>query len=1091
MFEKSYIKHKILSKSIKDHNEKKAARDIEYIERLSDDTNILFRLYQESKSKRNQFKLKIYTLGEKIQLYKIMPLIDSMGFLAVDENVFQIDVKKSNQQIWIQDFSLYVEDRVTYNIDDIKHKIQDAFCTIFLNKLKNGALNQLILRAGIAWREVFLLNAYCKYLLQIKFEYSQGFIKSALVQNSASVKLIIQLFYCNFAPNHGTKEAADTIRNKIKTNLTRIINRSEYRVVKKLLELIDNTLRTNYFQTSSDGTYKDYISFKFNSSAIEDMPLPKPCAEIFVYSSRVEGIHLRGGKISRGGLRWSDRIEDYRTEVLSLMKAQVTKNSIIVPEGSKGGFLVQNADTFKTREEFTTEGIECYKTFLRGMLDITDNFVKGKIVKPKNTVCFDGDDPYLVIAADKGTASFSDTANKIAGEYNFWLGDAFASGGAAGYDHKKMGITSRGAWISVIEHFKHLNIDPSKQTFTVVGIGDMSGDVFGNGLLLSNKIKLIAAFNHIHIFIDPNPDSSISYKERKRLFKLSKSNWSDYNSKLISKGGAIFCRHAKVVKLSKEIKTLLNVKQNSMEPDCLIRHILKCKADLLWNGGIGTYVKAETELNEQIGNKSNDNVRVNAKDLNFAVVAEGGNLGFTQLGRVEYAFNGGLINTDFIDNSAGVDCSDHEVNIKIALDSAVMTKKLTKSERDKFLLTMQSEVSELVLKDNYMQTQNISVSASHTVESFESYVKLIEVLKETVDLDPVLEFLPNKMELSRRNQEKIGFSRPELSVLMAYGKRAVYKDLINSALPDDSFYKKFLISYFPSKMQTRFKDEILNHGLNREIITTSVANDLVNNTGIEFFHLAQNYTGLNGCDIVRAYSIVRHIFDLAKIESQILDIKNNEIRIEAFCTIRTFLQTAIYWFLRNKPHPLKVLNTIEEFSKGAATLMNKIDNFIRGSIKKEYKDKADYFVKKGVDSTVALKISKLKSLYSSMDIIVIANKTHTLLEEVAKIYFDLGERFYYNWLREKVDCLPRVGYWEKMLIKSLKDDIYDQQRELATKVAMTTVNQGEKKIDVWSAKHGREIRAFYEFIDSVRSMEDIGSAKLVVAIKQGNILINQ
>lgn len=1070
---------------------KNAVYDIEQIEKLSQIKNIIFNIYQEARCKRNHFKLKIYTYDDKLQLYKIMPVLDEMGFLTIDENVFQIDEKKLNKKVWIQDFSLYVEDRVTYNIEENKRNLQDAIVAVFNKKINNTLLNKLILKSSIVWREVLLLDAYCKYLLQIKFEYSQDLIKETLVNNATLVKLMIKLFNYRFKPHYKNKEEENSVRSKIKSSMLRITSGTDYKIIKKFLELFDSTLRTNYFQKTPQGAYKDYISFKFNSSTIEDIPLPKPYAEIFVYSTRAQGIHLRGGKIARGGLRWSDRVEDYRTEVLGLMKAQVTKNAIIVPEGSKGGFLVHNASTLKTREELLEEGIECYKIFLRGMLDITDNVVNHRVLKPKDTVCFDGDDPYLVIAADKGTATFSDIANKVAEEYNFWLGDAFASGGAAGYDHKKMAITAKGAWVSVIEHFKYLNINPNKDEFTVIGIGDMSGDVFGNGMLLSQKIRLIAAFNHLHIFIDPKPDAAISYKERKRLFEMKKSNWSDYNNDLISRGGGVFCRHTKSIKLSKEIRELFDIKQKIIDPDCLIRHILTCKADLLWSAGIGTYVKASSEIHEQIGNKSNDNVRVNAKNLKCSAVSEGGNLGFTQLARIEYAFNGGCINTDFIDNSAGVDCSDHEVNIKIALESAVSSGHLKLSGRDKLLTSMQEEVVDLVLRDNYEQNKNISISVAYAVEFFEDYIKLIKTLRDRVSLNPALEFLPNKAELARRQQEKLGFSRPELAVLMSYSKIAVYNELINSKLPDDPYYTNFLINYFPKKMQSKFKNEIMNHGLKREIVATSITNEIVNNVGIEFFHLAQDYTGLSGCDIARAYSIVWKIFDLENMERSIDVIKNNQTRIELFHIVRTFLQTSIYWFLRNRPHPLNVLKIVDEFHVGISVLLDKIGSFIQGNVKNRFKLQVDYLVKKKIHSKLATQIACLDSLYSSMDIVLISNKTGVSVDEVATLYFDLGEKFSYNWMKEKADSLVKSGYWKKMLIKAIKDDIYDQQRELVTNILLTKKKEGEASLEAWSNKYKREIRIYCNFTKSVKLTEDVDAAKLVVMTKQGNILINQ
>lgn len=1064
-----------------------AVDDIEYINAALLQKAPIFNLYKKGDDPK-KFNLKTYNLDRKVDLHKVMPIIENIGFSTIEENVFKISTGFESQNVFIQDFYLVVP--TGESIEDIKINIEDTINAVFEDKIRNDVINKLTLRASLSWRDVFLLDAYCAYMQQIKFTYSQIFIKNTLVKNSSITNLIVKLFYARLDPDNHSKENVSAIEKKIKSSLLRVTNSAEDKVIKKLIELVCNTLRTNYFQKNVDGFHKNYISFKLDSKNIEELPLPKPYAEIFVYSVSMEGIHLRGGKISRGGLRWSDRVEDYRTEVLGLMKAQMAKNAIIVPNGAKGGFLVKNAETFNSKESFFAAGVECYKTLLRGMLDITDNVILGEIVKPKNVVCLDGDDPYIVAAADKGTATFSDIANQVASEYKFWLGDAFASGGAFGYDHKKIGITSRGGWIAVTDHFKKLGIDAQTDAFTATGIGDMSGDVFGNGMLLSNTMKLVAAFNHIHIFIDPSPDVKSSYKERKRLFEKPGSSWSDYNKDIISKGGGIFSRDSKSIKLSKEIKTLLDIKQDKIDPDSLIRSILMAKVDLLWNGGIGTYVKAESEVHEQIGNKSNDSLRINGKDLRCRVVGEGGNLGFTQLGRIEAAFNGVLLNTDFIDNSGGVSCSDHEVNIKIALDAAIADKKLTKHERDKFLATMQDEVANLVLSSNIAQTQNISISISHTVTHFEFYVKLIETLKEKVDLDTEVEFLPSKAELERREQDKSGFSRPEIAVLMAYSKMATYQSLINSSLPKDKYYEKFLIEYFPTKMRQPFEDYILHHQLRKEIISTVVANDIVDHVGAYFFQSAQSYTGLHGCDVARAYTIVWEIFQFSALWEEIAKVKSYSIKMELFTEVRTFLQRAMLWFLRSQHQPLNVSSIIHTFHKGVSTLFKESKHLFVGSTKDHYDKKYNYYRKQELSEDLSFKVASLSPLYSVMDIVDVSNKAELEVLDVAKIYFDLGEKLYYNWLQVQADQLRQEGYWERMLVRALKDDIYDQQRELTMKVAKSPEVDLKDKIDKWMKKNSKEISVFTAFIQSIQSLDDIDSAKLVVATKQSGILIN-
>jgi glutamate dehydrogenase len=838
-----------------------AVDDIFYLDLLEKDQKPLFNLYQNKLCNQKYVNLKIYNLESKLDLHKIMPIIENLGFSTIEENVFRVNSQLLDKPMIIQDFSLLMPG--TLKIEGIKQNIESTIQAIFADKINNDHINQLALTAGFSWREIFLIDSYCRYMLQIKFAYSQFFIRSVLVKNYSVTKHIVELFFAMFKPDSSDEDLVGRLHQKIQTNLLKISSSGEDRVLRKFLELVANTIRTNFFQRDKDDS-KYYLSLKFCSKNISDIPSPKPYAEIFVCSSEMEGVHLRSDKISRGGIRWSDRVEDYRTEVLGLMKAQMTKNAIIVPDGAKGGFLVKNQSQFISPDDIFAAGLRCYKTLLRGMLDITDNLIEGKIVKPRDVICFDDDDPYLVVAADKGTATFSDTANEIAHEYNFWLGDAFASGGKFGYDHKKMGITARGSWISVRGHFSKLGIDPEVNQITVIGIGDMSGDVFGNGLLLSKTLKLVAAFNHIHIFLDPNPNPLKSYNERLRLFNMPRSQWTDYNPALISKGGGVFLRDTKSIKLSAEIKSLLDISLDSVDPDTLIRSILKAKVDLLWNGGIGTYVKSESETHAQIENKSNDNVRVNGKELRCKVVGEGGNLGFTQLGRVEYAINRGSINTDFIDNSGGVDCSDHEVNIKIALGEALVNKKLTKKDRDRLLVSMQVEVSNLVLADNLAQDQSISISERKVFEDFDSYKRLIAILEEKVGLDCKLEFLPSSSELLRRYADKLALTRPELAVLSSYSKKAVYLNLILSMLPHDNYYERSLLQYFPTKMRSNYFDYILKHPLKKEIIATVVANNIINHTGIDFFHLAQDYTGLKGCDIARAYSIVWHIFGLEK-----------------------------------------------------------------------------------------------------------------------------------------------------------------------------------------------------------------------------------
>ncbi len=1066
-----------------------AIEDIYFIEQLSAVNKTIFRLYKRQDDLRGCLNLKTYALNVKIDLYKIMPILENLGFNAIEERVFQLDKKVENRGVFIQEFVLDVCKK-GQELESIKENVEDAIARVYQGVLKNDLINNLILNANLNWRQVYLLNAYCKYLLQIKTPHSQEFIKNTLVKHPILTRKIVAYFYSKFEKKNGQKKI-ELVRHEVQAELEKVLDNIEDKVFKKLIDVIDHTVRTNFFQKDTHGEFKNYISFKFDSQKIIDIPLPIPFKEIFVFSSVMEGIHLRGGKVSRGGLRWSDHPEDYRNEVLGLMKAQMTKNAVIVPDGSKGGFVLKNMDEYHSRDEIFAAGIKAYKVFLSGLLDITDNIVNNEIVKPQDVICYDEDDPYLVVAADKGTATFSDTANEISQNYNFWLGDAFASGGSAGYDHKKMGITAKGAWVSVSENLKSLNLDVDQDDFTVVGIGDMSGDVFGNGMLCSKHIRLHAAFNHMHIFVDPNPCAASSYKERKRLFDLPRSSWEDYNKDLISPGGGVFSRKAKYIDVTPEMADLFSISEAKIEPDHLIKKILCASVDLLWNGGIGTYVKSSKESHENVGDKPNDNLRVNGHDLKCKVVGEGGNLGFTQLGRVEYALNGGIINTDFIDNSAGVDCSDHEVNIKIAFGDAIEKGKIDIVERNKILDQMQSEVADLVLKDNLLQNTAISISHSASINLFEIKTKLIDQLKESINLNPELEFLPNSLEIARRGHEKLGFTRPEISVLLAYSKLSIYKNLINSKLAEDEYFKKYLVNYFPSKMQDDFMDEILNHKLRKEIIITGVSNHIVNHIGSYFFHDAQGYSGLQGCDIVRSYHIVWEIFKLEELWRETKLISKYSLRLEIYYKIRLFMQTSIYWFLRNIEQPLDVEETISIYSEKVGYLIDNIHIFIEKFKAKKFNKATEAYKEKGLSEDFARKLAILEDLYSAMDIANVSIQANVSVSDAVEVYFSVGQKFYYDWLINKASALQTDGYWKRMLTKTIKDDIYDQKRTLTT-IIINTMKKvpTNNMLDKWCDLNKSKINVYNKFIDSIRSLEEIDYSQLVVSIKKGEVLVS-
>lgn len=1064
--------------------------------------NLALDLYQLEKDEDGEYQLKLYHPEKLVMLSKIMPILENMGFNAVDELTFFIEPPQHEKGIWIHHFRLKASRAVMAGSEKngswlarIKHEFEDALFRIWHNEIENDALNKLILRANLKWRDVILLRAYSKYILQTSYPYSHSFTASVVARHPVITRMLVELFHLRFMleiKSRETKEKA--LLNDINTQLANVTNVAEDRVLRQFLDTIMATLRTNYFQKDIKGEDKKYISFKLDSKKVPNLPLPRPYAEIFVYSYDVEGIHLRGGKVARGGLRWSDRKEDFRTEVLGLVKAQMVKNSVIVPTGSKGGFVVKH-QVEGDRDKILAQGQECYRNFLRGLLDLTDNIIDGKITPPKNTVRYDGDDPYLVVAADKGTATFSDIANAVAKSYNFWLDDAFASGGSVGYDHKKMAITARGAWISVKRHFMEAGIDIEKEDFTTVGIGDMAGDVFGNGMLLSDRIKLVGAFNHMHIFIDPNPDPKKSFEERKRLFVKPRSSWADYNQKLISEGGGIFERSAKTITISKQAREVFGITETSLAPDALIRKMLTANVGLLWNGGIGTYVKAESESNSNVGDKANDNLRVNGGELKCKVVGEGGNLGFTQLGRIEYALKGGRINTDAIDNSAGVDCSDHEVNIKIALRRAMEKKKLTLAARDKFLAEMTDEVAELVLKDNKFQTLALTIAEMQGPMVLEQKSRLMRALEEKGMLNRKIEFLPADEAIATRQGMKKGLTRPELSVLLAYSKIAIYEELITTNMPDDEYFNGDLVNYFPVAMRKKYKSEIESHQLRREIIATSIANSIVNRAGSTFFQRMKENTGMKGCDVARAYAVTRDSFGLREIWSEIEKSSNimpANVQTELYLEVRSFVERATSWFLRNQPTPLKVAEAVNNFAPTIKKLSEILDQIITPAMKAARDKKLEKYISLGAPKALARRISDLDALASACDIVHVAKGSTLPIKIVGQVYYELGTRFELAWLRAAAKKLISHSHWSNLAVQTMTETLYDQQMKLAARVIKTECKDKScgGAIETWSAENEKEIQRYDSFVADLKKQEVLDNSMLTVAIQRIAVLLN-
>lgn len=1060
--------------------------DLSYISSLSEDKNTLFNL---SSVEAKNYKLKIYT-KKKQSLSDLMPLIENLGFKAIDERMFELT--NNSHQSFLYEFDLTADHISVSSKEDIKNNVEDILDKMYNNLLPVDSLCKLVVLAGLNWRKLIILKGLTRYLHQTGFAYGKGYVQLVLIQHYEYTAKLLDLFEAKFNPESLSESKATKLIESLNEYLATVSSSAEDKVLHSMIHIINAITRTNCYQKSAASNFKNYISFKFNSSKIYWLPLPKPHAEIFVYSNYFEGVHLRGGKISRGGIRWSDRGEDYRTEVLGLMKAQMTKNAVIVPVGSKGGFFLRTSADSMSREEYMKHAIECYQNFLRGLLDLTDNILNNQIISPKDVVIYDEQEPYLVVAADKGTATFSDYANSVSLEYNFWLGDAFASGGSAGYDHKKMGITAKGAWISVANHFANMGIDVQKDPLTVVGIGDMSGDVFGNGMLLSKSIKLVAAFNHMHIFLDPTPDPQISFNERQRLFNTAGSKWSDYNNELISKGGGVFARSSKNIHLTNEVKYLLGTNKEQLEPDDLINMLLKAKVDLLWNGGIGTYIKASTESNLEIGDRGGDSLRCNGSEVGAKVVGEGGNLGASQNGRIEYSKNGGKINTDFIDNSAGVDCSDHEVNIKIAMRQAMVKNTITLEERNDILSKMTDEVAALVLLDNFKQNQAITICEQSTALNIDMFGKFITHLEKKGILDRSVEFLPSNDEIKKRASISDKMTRPELAVILSYAKMMVYNELSDSKLADDKYFEPLLVSYFPKSMQEKFNSEILSHHLKREIILTMITNKMVNEIGGPIIHLIQSDTGARMCDIVRSYAIISYIFDIdnlwAQVEKVSLDV-SSAIKISMFTDLVKVLRRGIAWFIKNLDHPIDISKTITFYADPTKTLTTLIRGLILGDAKEKLESKINHYINNNVNRDLATKISLLDSFISIFDIIFVSDKTKAPDREVAKTYFEVSDKFNIDWLRKSCEKQSNDSYWNRLSIQAMKDDLYDKQRRLLTKIVES--KQTDSDMTKWLAGHANLAIDFINFVENLKLQENIDTDMIILANKKFEIFLRK
>ena len=1071
-----------------DYQARSAVHDIEKIEGLQFDGDIAMHLYHHV-ARHDRVHFKLLRRNQPISLSHSLPMLENMSVKVLDEHPYCINTVDGNT-IWISDFGLQLSADDHFETDISRNNFQQAFARIFRGDVENDGLNRLVVLAGLEWREITLLRAFSRYLRQAGLTFNQTYIEQCLSNYAGIAHQLVDLFHMRLSPDELRRNArqAEQLELEIRHELEKVENLDDDRILNSFLTVILATLRSNFFQLGSDGKPKTYLSFKLNSREIGFLPLPRPMVEIWVYSPRVEGIHLRGGKVARGGLRWSDRMEDFRTEVLGLVKAQMVKNAVIVPVGSKGGFICKQLPPASEREAWMAEGIECYKTFIRGLLDLTDNLLGNEIAPPHNVVRLDGDDPYLVVAADKGTASFSDIANSISQEYGFWLDDAFASGGSAGYDHKKMAITARGAWESTKRHFREIGVDIQQQDFTVVGIGDMSGDVFGNGMLQSRHIKLLAAFDHRHIFIDPNPDAATSFVERERLFKLPRSSWADYDAKLISAGGGVYPRGAKSIKLSDEARQALGIEAKAFTPAELIQELLKAPIDLLYNGGIGTYIKASRQSHSEANDRTNDNLRINAGELRCKAIAEGGNLGLTQAARVEYALNGGRINTDAIDNSGGVDCSDHEVNIKILLNGALSAGDLTLKQRNKLLADMTEEVAGLVLRDNYAQTQALSLAEKLAAPMLNVHARFIQFHEKAGKLNRRLEYLPSEEEIAERRLARLGLTRPELAVLLAYAKITMYESLVDSSVPDALEFTLMLTDYFPRPICQRFSDQMYEHYLKREIIATHVTNLIVNRMGITFAFRLGEETGATAAEVAFAWAIANEVFRAPYFWNEIEALDNRigaDVQLQLQTEFRKLIERATRWILRNTRALADHGEVAKKFSDGIKKLLPILPSILHGRDLQQVEQIAGEYLAAGVPEALARHVALSEPMVAVLDIIEIAHISLLEIEQVATAYFDLGAKLQLDWLQTTINKLPRDNRWQTLARSALRDDLYRQHRALAALVLQTAhASSPEEAVDMWLEHKASSVNSCMQIFSELQAQSSQDLAMLSAALRE-------
>ena len=1080
-----------------------AVDDIAALEQVHDTGTHALRLDAPARDGTTTFSVFSPT---ELSLSDVMPLLTNLGVAVVDERPYEVrgapgtapadaaDGGDASDRRFIERFRLRLAGGQAPS-SARRDEFEATFAAVLRGDAENDGFNALVLGAGLTWREAALLRAYARYLRQVGTLFSHDYIAGVLLAHPDVARSLVDLFRGRFDPDTTAPPTEQqSLAESITASCDAIARLDDDRILRAYLHLVIATLRTNWFQRDDDGRPPAHVALKLAPHLVPDLPKPAPAFEVFVYSPRVEGVHLRMGRVARGGLRWSDRREDFRTEILGLVKAQTVKNAVIVPVGAKGGFVPKQLPAPSDRDAWVAAGVEAYKVFVGALLDVTDNMVDGTVVPPARVVRYDGDDPYLVVAADKGTATFSDIANEIAVARGFWLGDAFASGGSAGYDHKAMGITARGAWESVRSHFRRLGVDPDVNAFTVVGIGDMSGDVFGNGMVLSEHIELVAAFDHRHVFLDPDPDPAVSFAERRRLFELPRSSWADYDASLISEGGGVYARTLKSVPISAPVRRALALATDveALTPAELIGAILRAPVDLLWNGGIGTYVKASGETHAEVGDKTNDAVRVDATALRCRVIGEGGNLGVTQRGRIEFALRGGLVNTDAIDNSAGVDTSDHEVNIKILLDRAVHTDRLSIAVRDELLASMTADVAQLVLADNYDQNRVLANARSETVPMLDVHTRYLRSLEQSGRLDRALEFLPGDEEIVERRNHGQGLTVPELAVLLAYTKISLTTDVGATTLPDDPDLAGDLRDYFPRALHGPYGADIASHPLRRDITTTVVVNHTVNVAGISLaFRLAEE-TGATPADIVRAHYVAWRVFDQERVWQAIAALDHAvaaDAQTAMYLESRKLVERGTRWFLRNRRSPLPLHATIDAMRPGVHRCSELLAGLLRGNEAQWLESCTSTYAAQGVPWELARRVASLESLFPALDIVDLGSTLDVPVDAVAGVYTAVGDRLRLDWLRDRVvDDLPRADRWQALARNAVRDDVYGEHRAITAAVLRTASGGADDPpdaaIDRWIAAQGGAVERALAVLDDVKTHGVYDLATLSVALRE-------